>query len=447
MNHKTVAIATLGCKVNQYESASIAGMFRERGYRVVDFGDRADIYIINTCTVTHAGDRKSRQVIRRAARANPDGLVVVIGCYAQVSPEEVLAIPGVDLVMGTGEKSGIVDRVEELTGGKKINAVKESFNGCHFDELPAVAVTGRVRAFLKIQEGCDNYCSYCIVPFARGPLRSRDPGRIMDEAARLVSAGYREIVLTGIHTGAYGKDKNYSWTLAGLMNDLAGLKGLFRIRLSSVEPMDVTEDLISVMAEGPPFCPHLHIPLQSGDDSILSAMNRDYSSRDFRRLVENIRERISGVAVTTDVIVGFPGETEDNFINTFDFIRDLEFSGLHVFKYSPRKGTAAADFPGQIPPGVKERRSSRLIRLGSELSGKFASRYLGKDVEVLVEGEVEGMPGIMHGHTPNYLKVIFPVEGDMRGVLVTVRAEKLSGEILEGRIIRFNEGFVPGHVE
>ncbi len=432
---RTVAIATLGCKVNQYESTALAGMFRARGYRVVDFKDRADIYVINTCTVTHLGDRKSRQLIRRASGSNPGGLVVVTGCYSQVSPEEVLGISGVDLVTGTAEKSRLVDMVEQLEKGRKVNAVTDSRAHAVYGEIP-FAPAGRVRAFLKIQEGCDNFCSYCIVPYARGPLKSRDPAGIMEEARRLAASGYREIVLTGIHTGAFGKDKIGGLNLAGLLEELAKIEGLARIRLSSVEPMDITGELISVLAQGPPLCPHLHIPLQSGDDGILGAMKRGYSSGDFRRLMAAVKENIKDVSVTTDVIVGFPGEGEENFLNTYNLIRELEFSSLHIFKYSPRKGTPAAEFPGQTPPGVKEDRRKRLAELGRLLAADFASRYLGKIVEVLVEETVEGDPGLVRGHTANYLLVAFPGDEKMRGGFVDVMPEKLSGKALYGGIIQ-----------
>ena len=434
-NLKKVAIATLGCKVNQYESSSIAEIFRARGYQVVDFKEKADVYVINTCTVTHMGDRKSRQLIRRAVKSNPEGLVVVAGCYSQVSPGEALEIPGVDMVVGTAEKSGIVDRVEELKKGQKLNVVLERSRMKEFEELPAVASTERVRAFLKIQEGCDNFCSYCIVPYARGPLRSRDPERVLEEAANMVSAGYREIVLAGIHTGAYGKDKSAGINLAGLMSRMSVIKGLARIRLSSVEPMDITGELITLMAQGLPFCPHLHIPLQSGDDRILAAMRRSYSTGQFRELVGCIRDSIQNVSVTTDIIVGFPGEDDKSFFNTYNFIEELKFSGLHIFKYSPRKGTPAADFTGQVLPGVKEDRSDKLIALGKELSGRFAGSYLGRDAEVLVEERAEGMPHMMQGHTSNYLRVILRGDEELRGKFVAVKVEKFHGDMLEGRII------------
>lgn len=434
-NLKKVAITTLGCKVNQYESSAMAEMFRARGYSVVDFHDRADIYVINTCTVTHLGDRKSRQLIRRAVKSNPDALVVVTGCYSQVSPGEVLEIPGVDLVMGTGDRARIVDMVEKLEKGGRVSAVRDWKELREFEELPSMAATGRVRAFLKIQEGCDNFCSYCIVPFTRGPLKSRSPASILQEAGEMAAAGYREIVLTGIHIGAYGKDRPDGTGLVTLLEELAQIKGLARIRLGSVEPMDMTEDLIDLLAGGLPFCPHLHIPLQSGDDSILKAMRRHYTVDRFRRLVTTARERIKDVSVTTDVIVGFPGESEENFMNTYKLISELKFSDLHIFKYSPRKGTAAAGFPGQVPPPVKEERSSKLIELGKNLSHRFAARYLGKTVEVLAEESVENMPALMQGHTPNYLLIAFPGGPEIRGRLVKVRPENINGKLLTGTII------------
>ncbi|MHB8157983.1 MAG: MiaB/RimO family radical SAM methylthiotransferase, partial [Desulfocucumaceae bacterium] len=377
----------------------------------------------------------------------PDGLVVVTGCYSQVSPEEVLNIPGVDLVMGTADRAHIVDRVEDLKKGQRVNAVLSSSELKEFEEIPSVAASERVRAFLKIQEGCNNFCSYCIVPYARGPLRSRNAGNIMEEAVSLVKAGYKEIVLTGIHTGAYGRDRPDGLGLAGLMADLSGVSGLERIRLSSVEPQDITDHLISLIAQGPPFCPHLHIPIQSGDDEILGAMKRHYSSDYIRRLVGSAREKIKDLSVTTDVIVGFPGEIEKNFLNTYNLVEELKVSAMHIFKYSLRKGTAAAGYSGQVPPEEKERRSKRLTELGVRLAGQFAARYLDKEVEVLAEEEAGGDTPLMQGHTANYLRVIFPGDPGLRGRIVPVRAEKLSGNELFGRIIYKHEGFKPGHVE
>ncbi|SHI33563.1 tRNA (N(6)-L-threonylcarbamoyladenosine(37)-C(2))-methylthiotransferase MtaB [Desulfofundulus thermosubterraneus] len=434
---RTVAVTTLGCKVNQYESAALATLFRERGYKVVDFSEPADIYVINTCTVTHLGDRKSRQLIRRATRNNPHARVVVTGCYAQTSPEEVLSIPGVDLVVGTRDKSRIVDLVEELEGHDRgpLAVVRDVFADRDYEELPVPALPSRVRAFLKIQEGCNNYCAYCIIPFARGPLRSRDPENVLAEAGRLVAWGFKELVLTGIHTGAYGQDRPGGPDLAGLVERLAEIPGLVRLRLSSVEPMDITDKLVDIMATRPNVCRHLHIPLQSGDDTVLARMRRHYTTAWFRELVQRVRGLVPGIAITTDIIVGFPGETDGQFENTFNFVREMAFARLHVFKYSPRQGTAAASFPDQISAPVKEARSRRLIALGDELARSFAAKHIGQEVQVLVEEELPEKEGFFAGLTDNYLRVIFPARENPVGELVTVRVEGIKGGDLKGMII------------
>ncbi|MGB9803362.1 tRNA (N(6)-L-threonylcarbamoyladenosine(37)-C(2))-methylthiotransferase MtaB [Desulfofundulus sp.] len=434
---RTVALATLGCKVNQYESAALATLFRERGYKVVDFSEPADIYVINTCTVTHLGDRKSRQLIRRATRSNPHARVVVTGCYAQISPEEVLSIPGVDLVVGTRDKSRIVDLVEELESRTEgpVAVVRDVFADRDYEELPVPALPSRIRAFLKIQEGCNNYCAYCIIPYARGPLRSRDPENVLTEAGRLVASGFKELVLTGIHIGAYGQDRPGGLDLAGLVERLTEIPGLVRLRLSSVEPVDITDELVDIMAERTNVCRHLHIPLQSGDDTVLARMRRHYTTGWFRGLVRRLRERIPGIAITTDIIVGFPGETDDQFESTFNFVREMAFARLHVFKYSPRQGTAAASFPDQISAPVKEARSRRLIALGDELARSFAAGHIGRQVQVLVEEGLQEKDGYFAGLTDNYLRVIFPARNNPVGELVTVRVGGMEGTDLKGMII------------
>lgn len=431
-------MATLGCKVNQYESTVLAGMFQNRGYRVVDFGRRADVYLVNTCTVTHLGDRKSRQLIRRAVRNNPDALVVVTGCYAQTSSDEVMAIEGVDLVVGTQDKAKIVDLVE-IAGRQAgpVNAVRDVLENTGFEELPATVVTGRTRAFLKIQEGCSNYCAYCIVPYARGPLKSRAKKDVLAEAGSLVAMGFKEIVVTGIHIGAYGQDLKRKENLADLLDLLAKLPGLARLRVSSIEPMDITPKLIEVVATHENICRHLHIPLQSGDDSVLKKMRRHYTVDDFRQLVRIIRKEIPDLALTTDVIVGFPGETDEQFCNTYRFVREMAFAKLHVFKYSLRRGTPAAEFSDQIPPPVKEERSKRLLALNRELARLFALRHLGLKVQVLVESPSGQHAGFYEGLTGDYLRVIFPYPSslDLRGELITMMIEGLQGTALKGTII------------
>lgn len=436
MVEKTVAIYTLGCKVNQYESAALARSFRERGYLVVGFEDRADIYVINTCTVTHLGDRKSRQLIRRATRANPGALIVVTGCYAQISPDEVLKIPGVDLVVGTKGRSKLVDLVKAAAKGRTpLCTVSEFTAGEEFEEIAALPLDGRARAFLKIQEGCTNFCTYCIVPYTRGPLRSRRPENVLAAAEEIVAAGYKEIVLTGIQTGAYGQDLGQDLNLAVLLRALSGIPGLLRIRLSSIEPNDITPELVEVLSGLKKFCRHLHIPLQSGDDEILRRMGRRYSTWEYSRMVEVLRENLPGLGLTTDVIAGFPGESQSNYRNTLRNIEKVSFSGLHVFKFSPRRGTPAAGFEEQIQPRVKEQRSRKLIELGEELAARFAVSLLGQELDVLVEQRVGEEGSLYEGLTGNYVRVIFPAREELRGEVVRVKMSELAGTALKGNMI------------
>lgn len=434
---KKVALTTLGCKVNQYESDAIEELFRQRGYEIVDFNSPSDVYIINTCTVTHLGDRKSRQFIRRAKRTNPEAVVVVTGCYAQTAPDEVLEVEGVDLVVGSGNRAKIVELVEKFEKGQKKKLVGDIFKSREFEELPGEVHQGRVRAYLKIQEGCQNFCSYCIIPYARGPLRSRSPESVLAGVESLVEHGFKEIILTGIHTGAYGYEWDYDVNLLTLLEKLGKVPGLVRLRLSSLEPNDISIELLDLMASGPPFCRHLHIPLQSGDDYVLKRMKRKYDTAFYRNLIELIRQRIPGVGITTDVMVGFPGEQEENFINSCNFIKEISFSGLHVFKYSPRHGTPAAKYPDQVKPQVKDRRSHELINIGHEMSRSFAAQYLNKTVEVLAEQPVDKNNNIetFEGLTDNYIRVFFPVISDCKGELIQVKIDKLCDTGLKGRII------------
>ncbi|SHF48645.1 threonylcarbamoyladenosine tRNA methylthiotransferase MtaB [Desulforamulus putei DSM 12395] len=434
---KTAAIYTLGCKVNQYESSAIADLFRRAGYQIVDFDQPADVYIINTCTVTHLGDRKSRQMIRRAAKQNPAAVIAVTGCYAQTSPGEVMEIPGVDLVVGTGDKSRIVQLVETHSREKgPVNAVADVMKSDCFEELPVPTEQGKSRAFLKIQEGCNSFCAYCIIPYARGPVRSRLPENVFRSAAELIEQGYKEIVLTGIHIGAYGQDfHGQNIDLGWLVERLAKMPGLTRLRLGSVEPHDINDALIEAVANNPNICRHLHIPLQSGDDEILARMKRRYNARRFLDLINRIYKTIEGVAITSDVIVGFPGETEVHFQNTLNTVAKAGFASVHVFKYSPRKGTPAASMTNQVSPEEKEDRSKRLIELGNRLAHEFARRQVGKDLEVLVEQPFEKDQSLFEGHTDTYLKVVFPGEEHLRGKLVTVHIEDVQGSLLKGRII------------
>ncbi len=440
MAGKKVALTTLGCKVNQYESAALEELFRRRGYQVVDFDSSADVYIINTCTVTRIGDRKSRQLIRRASRTNPEAVVAVTGCYAQTAPDEVLEVEGVDVVVGAGHRADIVELVEGVVKGHQVKAVGDIAHCRHFEELPGESHQGRVRAFLKIQEGCENYCAYCIIPYARGPLRSRAPENVLAGMRNLVESGFKEIVLTGIHTGAYGREKPDGLGLVRLLESLASVPGLVRLRLSSLEPNDITPELLELMADGPPFCRHLHIPLQSGDDDILKKMRRRYDTDFFRSLLTKIRDKIPEVAITTDIMVGFPGEEDEHFHHACAFVKEMQFSALHVFKYSPRRGTPAANFPGQVDPRVKEKRSRKLIAIGHTLASSFAAQYLDKAVSVLVEQAVDNPPAgladdVFEGLTDNYVRVFFTAQEKWKGQLANVKIIALSGTGLKGRII------------
>lgn len=421
---KTVAFHTLGCKVNQAESESMKRLFREHGYEVVDFTAPADVIVINTCTVTHLADRKSRQAIRQARRRNPRAVVAVVGCYAQTAPEKVEAISGVDVLVGTRKRRDIVDLVEEAAREKRlINAVGDIRGATEFEQLP-LDFSSRTRAFLKIQEGCNQYCTYCIIPYARGPIRSLSPEGVREAVELYVQRGYKEVVLTGIHLGLYGADLPGEINLARLLERIVTVPGLERLRLSSLEPLEVTDELLQVMAQRPQICPHLHIPLQSGSDHILKKMNRPYTAAEFSQRVERAWELIPDLGLSTDVIVGFPGERPEDFSVTYDLVRSLGFSRLHVFPYSPRRGTPAAAFKEQVSPQIKEERVHSLVALGRELALAFHRRYLGRTLPVLVEHDRDRDTGLLAGYTGNYIRVLLAGADTLMGeiVPVTIRA-------------------------
>lgn len=440
-----MAIVTLGCKVNQYDSAALAGAFLDKGYCRVEFNDTADVYVINTCSVTHLSDRKSRQLIRRAVKANPAAVIAVTGCYAQGSPEEVLEIPGVDLVIGTRDRGRLVELIDMMESDNPTQPKAKNTNLSNsvigwtgdysFEEDAAPPVQERSRAFLKIQDGCDNYCTYCIVPYVRGGLRSLPPERVEAQARELAAAGYREIVLTGIHTGSYGRDLSKgAVSLAGLLRKLAKIPGLPRIRLGSVDPNDVTLELVEALMASPIFCRHLHVPLQSGDDGILEKMGRRYTAWEYTSMVNVLKENIPGLGLTTDVIVGFPGETGACFDRTYNLLRKCSFSRLHVFKYSPRVGTPAASFDGQVAAAVKEERSRKLIDLGNEMSAAFAASLEGQVLDVLVERQALGEGGMFEGLTDNYLRAFFPARDLDPGSILPIKIESTKNQGLFGRI-------------
>lgn len=435
----SVAFHTLGCKVNHYETEAIWQLFKEQGYDRTDFEAIADVYIVNTCTVTNTGDKKSRQVIRRAIRKNPDAVICVTGCYAQTSPAEVLAIPGVDVVVGTQDRVKMLDYIEQYKLERKpVNAVGNIMKNRIYEELDVPSFSDRTRASLKIQEGCNNFCTFCIIPWARGLMRSRDPQEVIHQAQQLVDSGYKEIVLTGIHTGGYGEDmKDYN--LANLLRDLeAQVKGLKRIRISSIEASQITDEVIEVINDSKAIVRHLHIPIQSGSNSVLKRMRRKYTMEFFAERLERLKEALPGLAVTSDVIVGFPGETEEEFMETYQFIKDHQFSELHVFPYSKRTGTPAARMEDQVDEDVKNERVHRLITLSDQLAKEYASGFEGEVLEVIPEEVFNNDPtsGLYEGYSDNYLKVVFQASEEMIGKIVKVKITKAGYPINEGQFIK-----------
>lgn len=435
---KTVAFHTLGCKVNAYETEAIWQLFKKAGYKRVEFEEVADVYLVNTCTVTNTGDRKSRQVIRRAIRRNPNAVIAVTGCYAQTSPAEVTAIPGVDITVGTQDRHKLFDYVDQYMKERHpINAVANIMKQRQFEELDVPVFSDRTRAFLKIQEGCNNFCTFCIIPWARGLSRSRKPENVLKQAQGLVDAGYKEIVLTGIHTGGYGDDfENYR--LADLLWDLDKVEGLKRIRISSIEASQIDDRIIEVLNTSEKMCRHLHIPLQAGDDTVLKRMRRKYSTAEYKEKISRLHEAMPDVAITTDVIVGFPGETEEQFENGYRFIKDLKMYQLHVFPYSKRTGTPAARMTDQVPDDVKHERVARLIELSKQLTLDYAERFVGDMVEVIPERPFKEDPdnGQYMGYSDNYLQVVFPANEEMAGKVCQVRIDKVDSEYCYGTFIR-----------
>ncbi|MEK5216197.1 tRNA (N(6)-L-threonylcarbamoyladenosine(37)-C(2))-methylthiotransferase MtaB [Psychrobacillus sp. FSL H8-0487] len=435
----SVAFHTLGCKVNHYETEAIWQLFKENGYSRTEFEKQSDVYVINTCTVTNTGDKKSRQVIRRAVRQNPDAVICVTGCYAQTSPAEIMAIPGVDIVVGTQERTKMLDYIQQYkTERKPINAVGNIMKNRVYEELDVPSFTDRTRASLKIQEGCNNFCTFCIIPWARGLMRSRDPQEVVRQAQQLVDAGYMEIVLTGIHTGGYGEDlKDYN--LAQLLRDIENnVKGLKRLRISSIEASQLSDEVIDVLRDSKIVVRHLHIPIQSGSDTVLKRMRRKYTMEFFANRLDRLRVALPELAITSDVIVGFPGETEEEFMETFNFIRDQKFSELHVFPYSKRTGTPAARMENQVDEDVKNERVHRLITLNDQLAVEYASRFEGEVLEIIPEEayKLDSAANMVEGYTDNYLKVVIPGSEDLIGKLVRVKITKAGYPYNEGQFVR-----------
>lgn len=426
---KTVAFITLGCKVNQFETELMEGLFKQKDYKVVPNDEKADIYVINTCSVTSFADKKSRQLIRRSARLNENAVIAVTGCYAQAASDKVAEITGVKVVLGTNNRHQIVDFVEAaMNDGEIHNGVTDIMKARDFEDIPMLEVPARTRAFLKIQEGCTNFCSYCIIPFTRGPVRSRKLASVKSEAEKFLSMGFKEIVFTGIHLGAYGRDFHDGTTLADAARTVLELDGLQRLRLGSLESIELSEELLTMVRENPKFSHHLHLPLQAGSDYVLKRMNRHYNREEFRKLIENVKNAIPGVAISTDIIVGFPGETEEMFAESLDYIRRLGFSRVHVFPYSPREGTPAASMPDQIPDNIKKERVHRLQQVAEEMTRAFHEQYLGTKQKVLWETRTKG---VTDGVTDTYIRVY-------------TKADVIPGEITEVKLERLYEDGVWG---
>lgn len=436
-----VAFTTLGCKVNQFETEVMEGLFKAKGYKTVGFDEQADVYVINTCSVTNLGEKKSRQLIRRASRLNPHAIIAVAGCYSQVSPDQVAQIPGVDVIVGTQDRARIVELVEAAMANNRtvqVNAVTDIMQAQEFEDIPLFAMPGRTRAFLKIQEGCTNFCTYCIIPYARGPLRSRTLASIATETEKLVAAGFSEIVLTGIHLGAFGRDlsnKEHEITLSDAAQTVLDVGGnrLKRLRLGSLESVEVSDSLINLMLTDNRFCRHLHLPLQSGNDSILAAMNRHYTTAQYRDLITGIKARVTDIAITTDIIVGFPGETDEMFANTLDFVSTMLFTKIHVFPYSRRTGTPAATFSAQVSETEKKRRAQSLQELADKQAEVYHQSLIGQTVDVLFEmSETEAL---LSGLTGNYVRVYAAGSQKNIGQIGKVVITRLHQDGLWGQIV------------
>lgn len=435
------AFHTLGCKVNQYETEAMKEQFRAAGYEIVDEEDFADVYVINTCTVTNLADRKSRQYIRRMKKKSPDAVVAVTGCYAQVKPEEVSALEEVNIVAGTGEKNNIVRYVQEFLQERENQQHIRSYDDLvHYDDRGIItSMESRTRAYIKIQEGCNRFCAYCLIPFARGHVRSRDPEEIVLEARTLIEQGFKEIILAGINTALYGTEESFDWPLRPDEEGFSGIEiiikrinelpGEFRIRLSSLEPTVINAEYVKRLMKYERLCPHLHLSIQSGSDNVLKLMNRHYNRSEYLDIVKVLKEYDPQYGITTDIICGFPGETEEDFADSLDMIDQVKFCKVHAFKYSKREGTAAAAMKGQIAGEVKNRRIDQLIEAGETAAREFVELCRNSVREVLFEEFAADGSGLITGYSDNYIKVY--AEGTETD-LNNLRKVRLTGEYKDG---------------
>lgn len=428
-----VAFYTLGCKVNQYETNGMIQAFLEKGYKIVDFTEKSDIYIINTCTVTSISDKKSRQMIRRTKQLNPEAIVVAVGCYAQVAKDKLEEIKDIDLILGISEKTEIIKYVEEEIKERNPKTyISDVMHQKQFVDFGSVNYTDKNRVAIKVQDGCNQFCTYCIIPYARGRIRSRKIENVKKEVEDLAQKGIKEIVITGIHVASYGKDLEENIGLIDLLEEINKIDGIERIRLSSLEPTLITEEFVKRLSKLAKICDHFHLSLQSGCNETLKRMNRHYTTEDFKKATELLRKTYPNVALTTDIIVGFPGETEEEFNITYDFLKEINFYKMHVFKYSPRHGTKAEKMPNQIDGNIKEERSKKLIELSDKNEINQNKRYINKNLDVLIE---EFEERYYKGHTTNYIMVkIQENTNNLQNKIVTVKIIDNEGIDLIGKI-------------
>lgn len=475
-NNKTVAFCTLGCKVNQYETNAMMQEFTKHGYSIVEFETEADIYVVNTCTVTNMADKKSRQMLRKVKEINKEAILVAVGCYAQVAKQELEKIPEIDLILGINEKKDVVAYIEKFVQEKeqtkqaecerdslaskgqnivteKTIAISDVLYQKEFVDFGTVTYTEKTRAVIKVQDGCDRYCSYCLIPYARGRVRSRRPDSVIAEIQEIAQNGIKEVVITGIHIASYGKDFNdeiiskinqtmqtqkEEYRLIDLLEEINKIEGIQRIRLGSIEPTLITEEFVQRLSKLDKICDHFHLSLQSGCTETLKRMNRRYTTEEFEIVTQILRKYYPHAALTTDIIVGFPGETEEEFKSTYEYLKKIAFYKMHVFKYSPRKGTKAAVMPNQVDGNIKEERSKELIALSDENEKKYNQEYIGKMVEVLFEDEnVQDGETYIKGHTTNY--IVVKVKQDEKKKLKSNTIEKvqiigIDGVELIGRV-------------
>ena len=427
---KRVSFYTLGCKVNQYETNGMMQKFQEAGYEIVDMDkDTSDICIVNTCTVTNMSDRKSRHALRKIKEKNPNAIIVATGCYAQVAKDEVEKMSEIDVVIGNDEKKEIIKYVEKfIQENRKIIEIDDIAKQKDFIDMGQITYTEKTRAVVKIQDGCNQFCSYCVIPYARGRVRSRSLESIVQEITEIAKKGIKEVVITGIHIASYGKDFHNENGLIELLEKINSINGIERIRLGSLEPKIMTEEFVQRLVKLRKVCHHFHLSLQSGCDEVLKRMNRKYTTEEFRTIVERLRKAYNDVMLTTDIIVGFPGETDEEFNKTYEYLKEIKFYKMHVFPYSPRKGTVATNMPNQVDGNIKEQRSKTLIELSNSNQKQYNEQYIGKEVEVLFEDRENEF---YKGHTQNYILVKFKTDEELENTVKTVKISTADVEYVE----------------